>query len=199
MYTLLHWSLIFPTVFLVVRTMPTPETTPPKLDLAYHQCKPLNNHTCALHFNMREGDAWYARFPNTRGLSLDRSLKEFSDFTWLLEQNNYCSHMLYTLLCFHYFPPCSPLNGPELIAQPCQEVCREATEACLPIAKAIHGDFVNIPHHLDCANFKSAAHGPGSVQYEHRVENELASPTDPTVVVACPNSCELFTTHVVRK
>ena len=163
----------------------------PKLDASYHhRCKPVHNHSCAKHFNMLEEDAWYARFPNNRGVGLSRSLNEFADFTWLLELNNYCSRMLYTLLCFHYFPPCSPLSLLQLIVQPCREVCREATEACLPIARAVHGEAVSIPHHLDCANFQSSSLHHRSSGVKFVVENDATLSNDPTVVLACPNSSE---------
>ena len=171
--------------------MPHPEATPPKLDNAYLQCKPVTSRSCASHFNMGAEETWYARFPNARGLSLDRSLKEFSDFTWLLEMDNYCSRMLHALLCFHYFPPCSPPSHPGLLVQPCQEVCKEATRACLPIARALRGDAVSIPNHLDCANF--AEHTHRNARYYHhegRAENTAVGSFSPNTVLACPNASE---------
>lgn len=141
---------------------------------------------------MPEGSTWYATFPNARGLGLTHSLREFSDFTRLLEMDNYCSLMLYSLLCFHYFPPCSPPNSSAFVVEPCQEVCREATEACLPIARAINGDAVSIPNHLDCANF--AEYGQRRARYYYpggRADNTATRSLSPNVVLACPNSCEL--------
>lgn len=192
MHILVHSSLIFSTVIVVVITMPAPDTTPPKLDNAYHQCKPVPSRACARHFNMPEGSTWYATFPNARGLGLTHSLREFSDFMRLLEMDNYCSLMLYSLLCFHYFPPCSPPNSPAFVVEPCQEVCREATEACLPIARAINGDAVNIPNHLDCANFAEYGHRRARYYYPGgRADNTATRSLSPNVVLACPNSCEL--------
>ena len=193
MHALLHSSLILSAVIVLAVSMPAPETTPPKLDSAYHQCKPVPSRSCARHFNMREEDTWYATFPNARGLSLSHSLREFSDFSWLMEMDNYCSRMLYTLLCFHYFPPCSLPSDPGLVVQPCREVCREATEACLPIARALRGDAVSIPYHLDCANFVEYNHRSARY-YRHggRADNTAAGSLTPNVVLACPNSCEFY-------
>ena len=183
MKTLLYNAVNLLALFLAVSSFPSGLKTDP-LE-AFHQCKPIENSICARHFNniMRENDTWYARLPNARGLNLDRSLKEFADFSWLLEQNNYCSRMLYFTLCFYYFPPCSPQSSPEVAAGLCQEVVREATEACLPIAQALHGDSVGIPHHLDYANFESK---------EPRVQDDI----QPEVIgyagdlLACPNASE---------
>lgn len=192
MRSLLHCSLGLSAIFLAVSSLPSPMLEP-KADTssldAFYQCKPVANSSCARHFNMREEDAWYAGFPNARGFSLNRSLKEFSDFSWLLHQKNYCSRMLYNLLCFYYFPPCLPQNGPELVARPCYEVCREAADACLPIAQVIRGDTVNIPHHLNCANFEKSR-----VQDDIRGDSEVtrsAAADSTTVVLACPNASEL--------
>ena len=192
MHAPVHSSLIILAAISVVISMPAPESTPPKLDSAFHQCKPVPIRTCARHFNMPEETTWYATFPNARGLGLAHSLKEFSDFTRLLEMGNYCSLMLHTLLCFHYFPPCSPPNNPGLVVQPCQEVCREATEACLPIARAMSGDAVSIPNHLDCVNFAEYSHHR-TRYYNHasRADNTASGTViSPNVVLACPNSCE---------
>lgn len=172
-------------IFLVGSSMPPPEVSPPKTDVvnnAYLRCMPVNDRSCASFFNMGEEDLWYARFPNARGLSLNRSLKEFTDFSWLLSQNNYCSRMLYTLLCFHYFSPCTPsLGNPDIVAQPCREICNEATEACVPIARAKHGDGLSIPGHLECTNFEQGNDGAG---------NRVTGSAHSTVVLACPNSSE---------
>ena len=178
MRTLLLYSFIFLVVFLVWSSLASLETSPSKAAL-HHQCKPVTNGSCAHYFNMRDEDSWYARFPNARGLGLTRSLKEFYDFSWLLNQSNYCSRMLHIMLCFYYFPPCSPLWNPEMSARPCREVCREATEACQPIARALRGSAVSIPRHLDCANFEeSRGAGNGEV--------------DSTELLACPNSSEFL-------
>ena len=165
--------------------MPSPEVSSPKthINSAYLRCMPVTDRSCARFFNMREEDTWYARFPSSRGLGLSRSVKEFSDFSWLLNQDNHCSSMLYTLLCFHYFSPCTPsLRNPEIVARPCREVCDEATEACLPIVRAKHGDAVNIPRHLNCTNFERGNDGAG---------NHVTGSANSTVVIACPNSSEL--------
>ena len=181
MHTLMQRSLVFSVAFLVLSCILLVESTS-ETSTSFHQCIPVANLSCARHFNMREG-SWYARFPNARGLDLNRSIGEFSDFSWLLHQNNYCSRMLYILLCFYYFPPCSPQSGPQLIARPCNEVCREAAEACLPIAKVMRGDSLRIPRHLDCSNFESGT----------RVLEDIRGPGSdgPSVLLACPNASEL--------
>ena len=200
MHAPVHSSLIISAVIAVVISMPAPESTPPKLDTPYHQCKPVPSRTCARHFNMPEENTWYATFPNARGLGLNHALKEFSDFSRLLEMENYCSQMLYTLLCFHYFPPCSLPNNPGLVVQPCQEVCREATEACLPIARAMSGDAVRIPNHLDCTNF-AEYHNRRARYYHHggRADNTATGATvSPNLVLACPNSCEFNHSYIKK-
>ena len=147
-----------------------------------HECKQLESTRCAEHFHTRDR-SWYAQFPNARGLNANQSINEFGDFSVFLDLNNYCSHMLYALLCFHYFPHCSPVR-PELAAMPCQEVCREAMEACLPVARALMGgQNLHIPLHLECYHFESK-------------ESEVlrsAESNGSFVPLACPNASE-FTT-----
>lgn len=102
---------------------------------------------CARHFNL---ETWYGQFPNARGLSLQESLTEFSHFDPLLTLDDYCSHVLFNLLCFHYFPKCSP-ERPLLAATPCRETCTEAVRAC----QRHLGDSYRFPEHLGCTNFRS--------------------------------------------
>lgn len=179
MHTLMQRSLVFSVAFLVLSCSPSAKSA---YTSVRYECKPVANLTCTRHFNMREG-TWYARFPNARGLDRNRSMEEFSDFSWLLEQENYCSRMLYILLCFYYFPPCSPPSGPELVAWPCNEVCREAAEACLPIARAMRGDNLDIPRHLDCSNFESGSHAQDIIRRPGSEETG--------VLLACPNASKL--------
>ena len=193
MHALPHRSLMFSAVVLVTAGMPYPDPPPFKLDSAYYQCKAVPSRSCASHFNMAEGDTWYARSPNLRGLNMSHSLEEFLDFSWLLEMDNYCSKMLRTLLCLHYFPPCSPNSSPAVLVQPCREVCREAAEACLPIARALRGDSIIIPHHLNCANFPDYENRRSSRYYHHegRADNSPVGLLRPNTVLACPNACKL--------
>lgn len=192
MHSQLHCSLgLAAIIIMAVNSLPAPERTYTHIQSPYtFQCEPVTNRTCAHHFNMREEDTWYARFPNARGLSLNRSLNEFSDFSKLLVQNNYCSHMLHILLCFYYFPPCSPRIESDLFAKPCQEVCREATEACLPLARAMRNDgndAVSIPRHLDCVNFQSRSSVGNTIRPDVGITRSTGVST---VVLACPNASE---------
>ena len=151
------------------------------------QCKLITNNPCALHFKTFN-NTWNASVPNSRGLYLDRAVKEFSDFKVLLQLNNYCSHMLYTSLCFYYFPQCS-LKRPRISATTCKEVCLETMEACLPVFHALQGQEASIPPHVDCTLLES--------QEEHI--NALASltETDPfnsshiIHPLVCPNASKL--------
>ena len=177
-------SLVFSVAFVVLSCIPSAKSTSDVYTSVRYECKPVANLSCTRHFNMREG-TWYARFPNARGLDRNHSKEEFSDFSWLLNQDNYCSRMLYILLCFFYFPPCSPQSGPELVARPCNEVCREAAEACLPIARAMRGDNLDIPRHLDCSNFESGSRAPEDIIRRPGSE-------ETGVLVACPNASELY-------
>lgn len=189
MHSQLHFTLgLFAIIIMAVSSLPSSQRTYiNSQSLNIFQCKPVTNNSCARHFNMSEEDTWYARFPNTRGLSLKRSLDEFSDFSWLLDQNNYCSHMLHLLLCFYYFPPCSPRYNFDLFAKPCQEVCKEATDACLPIARALRDGAVSIPRHLDCVNFTSRSRDEDAVRVNVATTRSTGSPTS---VLACPNASE---------
>lgn len=195
MHSQLHCSLgLAAIIIMAVSSLPAPERTYTYSQSPYtFQCEPVTDRSCAHHFNMREEDTWYARFPNARGLGLNQSLNEFFDFSKLLDQNNYCSHMLHTLLCFYYFPPCSPKIESDLYAKPCQEVCREATEACLPIARAMGDEAVSIPRHLDCVNFQSVGN---TVRPDVAITRSTGVST---VVLACPNTSESVCkqTHVL--
>lgn len=111
------------------------------------QCIEVPGSICAGHFGV---DNWYAQFPNARNLDLTGSIGEFFHFYPFLQLDNYCSHMLFNLLCFHYFPQCS-LERPHLAATPCRETCTEAVEACLPHAEPGY----QFPEHLNCSNFQA--------------------------------------------
>ena len=134
-------------------------------------CEEIFSSTCALHFNT---GVWYGRFPNTRGQEKSDAIDEFFDFKLLLDLDNYCSHMLYNLLCFHYFPQCDP-NSPGLAATPCRETCNEALTSCIDHARAIQANYT-FPVHLNCSNFPSGS-------------SEGCANTQCT---ACPNACELL-------
>ena len=82
---------------------------------------------------------------------------EFFNFFAVTYQDNYCSHMLIPLLCYHYFPLCSP-ECPRLSVTPSRQLCTEAVEACLPYARVLYGETFNstFPEDLDCSNFPDA-------------------------------------------
>lgn len=142
------------------------------------ECKMWPGSICASHFHV---GSWYGLFPNARSLDLTASISEFFHFLRLLRLDNYCSHALYNLLCFHYFPKCSA-DRPQLAATPCRETCTEAVSACLDHARAIRNDpnFV-FPGHLNCTNFES-----GSIS----CDGEGASGEDDcsSKCTACPNA-----------
>lgn len=119
-----------------------------------YACKEVpraRNGLCADHFGE---ETWYGRFPNARGLDLDDSIVEFFHFFALLYQDNYCSLMLFKLLCFHYFPLCSS-ECPDIGVTPCRQVCTEAVEACLPYARVLYGKMFDnsFPQYLNCSCF----------------------------------------------
>lgn len=114
----------------------------PKID---RQCQRVEESLCARHFNF----TFLGLFPNSRGLSMSQAVSEFGEFLPLLELNNYCSHVLHSFLCYHYFPPCVSDDHPLLL--PCREVCEVAWSECLDIAYQMLG--IPPPEHLNCANF----------------------------------------------
>lgn len=191
---MLHRLLALSTLTVAVISLPTPYSKPPVLDSAYQRCKPISDdewpsrRSCARHFSMGAENTWHATFPNARGFNVNDSMREFSDFSSLLEMDNYCSRMLYTLLCFYYFPPCSLHTHPGMVVQPCQEVCREATEACLPAVRALSGGSVGlIPPHLNCSNFEE--YRLRQLRYFNPERREDRT-RQPNTVLACPNSCK---------
>ena len=129
----------------------------------YDACAELPGNICGTHFDLE----WHARFPNARGQHYDEALGEFFDFYSLLELDNYCSHVLYNLLCFHYFPQCSP-DRPLLAGIPCRETCEETVASCLEHARTVYPSFV-FPEHLNCSNFQygSSPCGAGSATGEN--------------------------------
>ena len=148
----------------------------------HYECTELSSSLCASHFGLGVDENWYARFPNARGLGRDESITEFFHFYRLLELDNYCSHVLYNLLCFHYFPKCSA-QRPRLAAVPCRETCEEAVSSCLEHARAIQKNpSFQFPEHLNCSNFHygSSPCGDGATDGENDNCGSECS--------ACPNA-----------
>ena len=187
---------------LAVSALPKRQTYGGELQLSggntRYQCSDMQSHICIGHFNTEN---WYARFPNSRGQLRDQAINEFNHFLTLLYQDNYCSHMLYALLCFHYFPKCLSDSRPEVVAMPCREVCEEASTACLPIAYALNIlQGIGIPQHLNCTNFESMHMGPG-VSGSAESCNPASSGSSGSgsgdsgcstsgQLIACPNACK---------
>ena len=102
---------------------------------------------CARHFNF----SFYGMFPTNRHLSMRQAVSEFAAFLPLLKLNNYCSHVLHSFLCYHYFPPCAKASHPAYL--PCREVCEVAWDECLDLAYQMYS--IPPPEHLNCTNFPS--------------------------------------------
>ena len=119
----------------------------------------------------------YSIFPNARNLLLTDALREFGDFNRLLSLNNYCSYLLYSFLCIHYFSPCDPESNSNVFVVPCRAMCEEAAVECLDY---VFNDYLNIsrPHHLNCANFPVESSDS---------ENDL---------VACPSPGKITLAHL---
>ena len=148
----------------------------PTADSGCH-CQEVVNSFCSLHF---ETENWFARFPNARGQDLTEALTEFLHFYRLLNMDNYCSHVLYNFLCFHYFPKCDP-DRPQLGATPCRETCNEVWMACIDHARALSSG-LDFPDHLRCSNFPS-----GASECSPRGESAQCG----SQCTACPNACQL--------
>lgn len=165
-----------------------------------YECKQIPRKRiglCADHFGR---ESWYGRFPNARGLDLDDSIVEFFHFFALLYQNNYCSHMLLNVLCFHYFPLCSP-ECPDIGVTPCRQLCTEAVATCLPYAHVLYGDTFNkdFPHILNCSNFADTTSQTaycGSNTSSGFDNNAPCCFTETEVALECPNASTYVRTYV---
>ena len=104
-------------------------------------------HKCNSVFNRSATEA-YTKLPNDRGLTLEASIFEFSEFDQLLQQN--CSSSLWTLLCFYYFPQCNPNYSLKHVVTPCREQCVEAKRHCEPLLLRYNASW---PEHLECSKF----------------------------------------------
>ena len=140
-------------------------------------CNEVVNSLCSLHFGT---ESWYGQFPNARDQDLTQAIDEFFDFRQFLFLDNYCSHMMYNFLCFHYFPKCDLQN--RLAATPCSETCNEALTSCIDHARAIQVNYT-FPAHLNCSNFPSGS-------------SECTSATRCNQpCTACPNASQLLTSY----
>ena len=98
------------------------------------QCLQTYQKECVTFFNGKEvapsESLQYSIFPNARNLSLVDTLTEFNDFYLPLSLNNYCSYLLHSFLCIHYFSPCDPESNSKVFVVPCRAVCEEAAVEC---------------------------------------------------------------------
>ena len=131
------------------------------------KCVEVYQRECAHFFNgvgntsnvaVTSALPWPSAFPNARGLFLTQVLREFESYRQLLSFDNYCSHLLHTFLCLHYFPPCvpTPAGGKPLPpVVPCRGLCEEAWSECLDFVYS-HYELAP-PEHLRCDNFPESA------------------------------------------
>lgn len=153
-------------------------------------CQEIFGSSCAHHFG---ADHWAARFPNARELDLFHSLSEFQHFEPILVMDNYCSHVLHNLLCFHYFPKCDLENHSQLGATPCRETCIEATTACIEHVRAIQNNpLFEFPEHLNCNNF---ANGSQCCITVSEVSGENDDECD-SLCTACPSASKFINTVI---
>ena len=124
------------------------------------ECRALRGSMCADHFGT---ETWYGLFPNDQGLDKDDSIAEFFHFFALLHQDNYCSHLIHNLLCYLYFPPCSP-QCPGRGVTPSRQLCEEAVEACLPYAQVLYGSTFQktFPKFINCSSFAQESSSVGT-------------------------------------
>lgn len=101
----------------------------------------------------------FANFPNPRQQEhslpsieeyIEDANREFQHFYPLL--NPPCSDKLATLLCFLYFPFCSP--GSDLVVYPCRELCEEITDPDSECTQWLNSYGLEWGKHFDCRNFK---------------------------------------------
>lgn len=116
------------------------------------QCTYLD-HPCNQVFNKTESER-YAKFPNSRGLSLSGAKAEFNDFYALLSATPAGCHLaLWSLLCFYYFPQCHTDLPIKYIVTPCRELCARTRRGCETFIEASGRSW---PEHMDCVKFNSS-------------------------------------------
>ena len=115
------------------------------------RCLELHSNLCVDHFGM----PWSYVLPTAGDLPQTQFdlINQFNDFSGPLRLNNYCSHQLFNLLCFHYFARCEPGQANK-IAVPCRIACEEAHRAC---QLAMESTGMSFPSHLNCSKFEVSA------------------------------------------
>ena len=142
--------LSFCTIWCTIQIIPLANCLPER------SCLEVRQDYCASFFNGRDAEApyspssfWPSTFPNAINFTLPEALIGFSTFKVLLDLDNYCSYLLHSFLCMHFFPPCLP---DKRLIVPCRRVCEEAMEECL---NYVYEEYLNVstPWHLECSNF----------------------------------------------
>ena len=117
------------------------------------ECVVFDDHPCNAMFNRTESER-YAKFPNSRGMTMEGSRKEFMQYYTLFNlRPQGCYLEMWSLLCFHYFPQCSPGLPLRFIVTPCRETCQRARTGCDDFLRDRN---ISWPEHLDCARFNSS-------------------------------------------
>ena len=142
---------------------------------SYGNCLEVEENACSRYFSGEEGSGMTSALfqwsvsPANRGLSHKETLRELEDYRILLERDNYCSYVLHSFLCFHYFSPCLPsvyslpptslpTRPDPQVTIPCREICEEAWSECLnEVFDTSSLKNVTHPEHLNCSRFPSAA------------------------------------------
>ena len=151
-------------------------------------CVSVPQSTCSRFFRSVEADPsagtpaqtplrWPSTFPNARNLDLLGALREFSHFIRLLRLDNYCSYLLHSFLCMHYFPPCDPSATSHPMVVPCRELCEVAMDECL-IDYVLDYYCISRPQHLNCTTFPERGDPCDMEQMEF--------------IIACPDPGRLF-------
>ena len=149
------------------------------------QCLQITQPQCANFFyGNQHGDtepSLHSTFPNVRNLQVLQALHEFANFNSLLYMNNYCSYLLHSFLCIHYFPPCHPNDAERPMVVPCRSVCEEAMAECLDRVYVTYN--ISRPEHLECENFP------------------VVGTEDCEYIVACPapGILRLFLSHTILR
>ena len=126
---------------------------------------------------------WSSTFPNARNLTLVEALIEFRAYEKLLSVSNYCSYLLHSFLCIHYFPPCDPTAvSKSPLVVPCRQLCELATEECLDYVFDKYN--ISRPEHLNCSHFPER-------------DTECTSAEKEVVLTACPTPGILIV-HYIR-
>lgn len=140
-------------------------------------CLLLEDHPCNDVFN-RTGYERYAKFPNSRGMTMEGARSEFMQYYTLFSLKlEGCYLEMWSLLCFHYFPQCRPGLSTSFIVTPCRETCERARAGCDDFLRERN---LTWPEHLDCPKFNSSHRDPLCVNRSAVERPSLTLTPDPT-------------------